>query len=405
MSKEKPVLVQINCADGGSTGGIMRGIAQEAEKAGFESHMICAPKMPGRLKRDDVFYLGNMVECGIQRKWNKYTGRYGHGFPFATRQLLKKLDELQPDIVQLHNLHHQFFDIPALFGWLKTHPVKVVWTLHDCWALTGHCAHFMLNRCDKWQRGCGECPDLTHYPAIKRDTTAKLLEQKKSLYGRWDKLHLVAPSEWTAKQIHLSFLHNTPAQVIYNGINLQAFQPIKSDFRVRHGLQASFIVLGVSAMWTKEKGIEVFEALAKRLPSPFKVVLVGGEHGQVEQLGDNVLWIPATQNKNELAQIYTCADVLLNPTCEEVLGLVNIEALACGTPVVMFPTGGAPECIDESCGICLEEATVEAAEKALLALQRGEIHFEKSACIERAQKFPKEKCFREYVELYQKLLA
>ena len=211
----------------------------------------------------------------MQRKLNKFTGRYGMGFPLASRQLLQELERFAPDIVQLHNLHHQFFDLSTLFGYLKKHRIPTVWTLHDCWAFTGHCAHYMMNGCERWRTGCGDCPDLQHYPAIYRDTTAQLYAQKAALYANMENLFLVAPSDWTKAQIAASFLRDRPVTVIKNGIDLQAFVPRRSDFRKRYGLEDAFLVLGVSAFWTQEKGLDVFAQLAKELPLPFRVVLVG----------------------------------------------------------------------------------------------------------------------------------
>ena len=397
-------LLQVNCSDSGSTGGIMRGIAARAQQHGYECRMLCAPPKPGENRGDDVIRLGNPVECALQRKLNKFTGRYGMGFPLASRQLLQELERFAPDIVQLHNLHHQFFDLSTLFGYLKKHRIPTVWTLHDCWAFTGHCAHYMMNGCERWRTGCGDCPDLQHYPAIYRDTTAQLYAQKAALYANMENLFLVAPSDWTKAQIAASFLRDRPVTVIKNGIDLQAFVPRRSDFRKRYGLEDAFLVLGVSAFWTQEKGLDVFAQLAKELPLPFRVVLVGEIDQKTKSLLPQVLFIPPTRDAVALAEIYSAADVFFNPTREEVLGLVNVEALACGTPVVTFPTGGSPECIDESCGICLATPTAQAAREAIQRMERGELLFKTEDCTQRGQHFDKRKCMAEYQYLYDSIL-
>lgn len=397
-------LLQINCSGSGSTGGIMRGIAAQVQQHGYECRMLCAPLKPGESRTEGVIHLGNPVECAVQRKLNKFSGRYGTGFPLASRQLVQELERFSPDIIQLHNLHHQFFDLSALFDYLKKNRIPTVWTLHDCWALTGHCAHYMMNGCERWRTGCGDCPDLQHYPAIYRDTTAQLFAQKTALYANMENLFLVAPSDWTKAQIESSFLRDRPVTVIKNGIDLQAFVPRQSEFRKHFGLEQAFIVLGVSAFWTREKGLDIFLQLAKELPLPFRVVLVGEIDQKTKSLLPQILFIPPTRNAVALAEIYSAADVFFNPTREEVLGLVNVEALACGTPIITFPTGGAPECIDESSGICLSTPTTQAAREVIHRMERGELSFKTENCIQRAHQFDKRKCMAEYQYLYDSIL-
>lgn len=397
-------LLQINCSDGGSTGGIMHSIAARVQQHGYECHMLCAPPRPGESRGDDVVCLGNPLECGVQRKLNKFTGNYGQGFPLATRQLIQELERFAPDIVQLHNLHHQFFDLKTLFCYLKKKQIPTVWTLHDCWPLTGHCAHYMMNGCERWKTGCGKCPDLQHYPAIHRDTTARLFAQKVAMYGDMKNLFLVAPSDWTKAQIERSFLQRHSVTVIKNGIDQTAFRPRQSDFRKRYGLENAFIILGVSAFWTKEKGIDVFVQLAKSLPPPCKVVLVGGAEADSANFPKEILHMPAIRDAVTLAEIYTAADVFFNPTREEVLGLVNVEALACGTPVVTFPTGGSPECIDDRCGISLTACTVAEAYDVLSCMAKGEVRFEGESCRHYSCRFDRENCFASYQVLYDAIL-
>lgn len=397
--KKKPVLVQINGASIGSTGKIMRSISTLAQDAGFASHMICAGDFKKANGPQELHPLSHVVEQKFQRKINKFTGMYGHGFPLATRQLIRLLDELRPDIVQLHNLHHQFFDVGTLFDYLKKKNIPTFWTIHDCWAWTGCCGHYTANGCDAWKTGCASCKFLTKYPVIYRDTAHTLFCEKQQWYGNMPNLTMIAPSEWILKEKEQSFLKDIPTVLIRNGIDLNLFRPRESDFRKKYGLEHQFIVLGVSFDWTREKGIDTFVELSKILPDSMKIVLVGGKKSQVKDLPPNILWIPRTESQEQLAEIYTAADVFVNPTLEEVLGLVNIEALACGTPVVTFQTGGSPECLDESCGTVVPKGDIQSMAREAAAWAAKDVS---AACHTRAQLYDKDKPFREYIKLYRK---
>ena len=254
----KKTLLQINCSSKGSTGTIMRALSETAEKNGMASYMICAKDSWDASLGDNFFGIGNPIEQGAQRKFNKFAGRYGKGFPLATRELLTYLDRIQPDIIHLHNLHHQFFDMETLFRYLKEHKVKIVWTLHDCWALTGHCAHYDAAGCEEWKTGCRKCEHLDAYPVIYRDTAGQLYSQKKAMLGDGLDLHIVTPSEWLARQVEQSYLSHYPVKVIHNGIDLNVFKPTMGTFREKYGLQGKKILLGVAFEWGPKKGLDVF---------------------------------------------------------------------------------------------------------------------------------------------------
>lgn len=401
-SPKKPVLVQINCSSTGSTGKIMRSISAVAQEAGFESHMICAGAYTKIIGPKELQPLSHIIEQKLQRKLNKFTGMYGCGFSQATKQLLNLLDEYNPDIVQLHNLHHHFFNIAALFEYLKKRQISTFWTMHDCWAWTGHCAHYMLQKCEGWKSGCKTCDYLHKYPVIYRDTAHILYQQKQKSYGNMANLTMIAPSEWLLKQKRQSFLCDIPDVLIPNGIDLNTFRPQKSGFREKHNIEDKFIVLGVSSEWTQGKGLDVFIRLAELLPDTSKIVLVGGRKSQVSRLPCNILWIPRTESQEQLAEIYSTADVFINPTREDNFPTVNLEALACGTPVITFPTGGSPESIDESCGIVLSQPDEMAILKAIKTIKKADSCFTKEKCIQRASLYDYRNCMDRYIECYRK---
>jgi glycosyltransferase involved in cell wall biosynthesis len=254
--------------------------------------------------------------------------------------------------------------------------------------------------CNRWLTGCGKCP-LRKESSWLFDKSAKNYERKKSALSNLD-LTIVTPSQWLADLVKQSFLKDYPVQVINNGIDLTVFKPSESDFRKRYGLEDKKILLGVAMGWGERKGLDVFIELHKRLPEEYKIVLVGTNDSDDKNLPDGIISIYRTQNQRELAEIYSAADVFVNPTREEVFGLVNTESLACGTPGVTFNSGGSPECYDETCGAVVECDDVDALEREILRICREKPYIS-DACIKKAKDFDKTERFKEYIELYERV--
>lgn len=271
----------------------------------------------------------------------------GLGSVHATERFLAWAEEWKPDLVWLHNLHGYYVNYELLFAWLKRHPaLEVRWTLHDCWAFTGHCCHFMAVGCEQWRTGCQHCPERKRYPrSLLLDRCADNYARKKAAFTGVKNMTLITPSRWLSEQVSKSFLREYPVEIQYNTINLDIFKPTESDFRQRHGLVGKKIILGVAFNWNMRKGFEDFLELSKLMDEPYHIVLVGLEPKQLKALPANILGLPRTGSARELAEIYTAADVFANPTREEVFGMVNLEAQACGTPVVTYNTGGSPESV------------------------------------------------------------
>lgn len=334
---------------------------------------------------------------------SRLTDHEGRFSAAATRKLVQQIRAWDPDVIHLHNLHGHYVHYEILFDYLKKAGKPVVWTLHDCWAFTGHCTHFEAVRCPKWQTGCHHCSQLGQYPQCHSGgDVVRNYRRKKNAFTGVRNLTLAAPSRWMAEQAKQSFLKEYPVQVIHNGIDLSVFRPTQGDFRRKYRCEDKFLLLGVAFGWGPRKGLDVFIQLAKRLDDRFQIVLAGTDETLDKQLPPNIISIHRTENQGQLAEIYTAADLFINPTREEVLGLVNIEALACGTPVVTFRTGGSPECVDESCGIVVPKDDLAALEQAILTVFRDR-PFSPDACRRKAAEFDKDDRFREYLELYDKL--
>lgn len=398
-------IAEINMTQAGSTGKIMLQVADCARKSGHEVLTFSVPSFSfGRPEKmpeiANHIYFGSYLSRGIHTVAGILTGCNGFFSVFATVKLIRSLKRFSPDVIHLHNLHQFCVNLPLLFRYIKKCGAKIVWTLHDCWSFTGHCAHFDYVGCDKWKTGCHGCPQYTAYPKSKLDNSRWMYRLKKKWFTGISDMTLVAPSSWLADLVKQSYLGDYQVKVIHNGIDLSIFKPTESDFRTRFGCEDKFILLGVAFPWGSRKGLDVMTELAARLDSSYQIVLVGTDEFLEKDLPDNIISIRATHSQKELAEIYSAADLYVNPTREEVLGLVNLEALACGTPVVTFASGGSPECVDESCGQVVSRDDLEGLIDKIKRI-RADLPYPAECCIAKASTFDKQLKFQEYVELFE----
>lgn len=388
-------LVQVNAFCGnGSTGRICVEVSRLLSAVQIENYIFYS-------SGQSDYPLGrkymSAVETKVQALKSRIYGNFGFNTQAATKKLINMLDEVQPDIVHLHNLHGHNCNLETLFSYLKHKKIKTFWTFHDCWAFTGYCPHYDMVGCNQWQTGCRKCPQRMKFSWFF-DKSQINYEKKKELFTGLD-LTIVTPSQWLADQVKQSFLHKCDIRVIHNGIDLSVFQPRESDFAARYGCQNKYIVLGVAFDWGVRKGLDVFIELSKKLDDRYQIVLVGTNPNVDKTLPDNIISIHRTQDQRELAEIYSAADVFVNPTREEVLGLTNIEALACGTPVITFDTGGSPECMDEFCGIVVEKNNVDEMTRRIIRICETR-PFSKESCVMKAKEFDAKEKFGAYLSLY-----
>ena len=400
-------IVQINGGAKGSTGKIMMGIADVARTQGHE--VMCASPITttNRDAGEDCGYyrIGTFNSRRVNVALARITGFNGCFAWFETYKLLKKIDEFKPDIIHLHNLHDSYINLPMLFSYIKKHNVPTVWTLHDCWAFTGQCPHFTMVKCDKWKAGCYGCPQYKEYPASLYDNTKKMWQLKKKWFSGVKNMTIVTPSEWLAGLARESYLKQYPIEVINNGIDLNVFKPTHSNFRKQYGIPGDkYIVLGVSFAWGYRKGLDCFVEMAEKLGEQYQIVLVGTDDEIDKNLPHNIISIHRTQNQKELAEIYSAADVFVMPTREENYPTVNMEAIACGTPVVTFDTGGSPEMLDDKTGIVVEANDIEATKKAIKDICEKKRCNDEEYIVAYSKNFDMKKRFAEYIELYANVL-
>ena len=391
-------IVQINATCGrGSTGKIAVDISKLLDKENIENYIFYVGSKSDH--KNSICYAGNNY-LKFQALKTRVYGNYGFNSKRATKKLVNQLKAIDPDIIHLHNIHGHNVNLPILFNYLKDLNKKVVWTFHDCWAFTGGCTHFDYISCYKWKERCLGCTQ--NNMSWFFDRTDYMYNEKKRLFNDLKNLIIITPSEWLAKLVKESFLANHSINVINNGIDLNVFKPTESNFREKYGLENKKIILGVAMGLGQRKGFNYFIELAGRIDNNSCIVLVGVSKKQIVSLPDNVIGIEKTANQNELAGVYTAADVFVNCTLEDNFPTVNLEALACGTPVITFNTGGSVECIDEDVGIIVKQGDVEGIIDAINQIENIKDCGEK--CIAKARRcYDKNKCFQEYIKLYNKL--
>lgn len=390
----KVVQINVTCGDG-STGNICVAVSRLLTERGHENAVLYA-------KGNHAYPFGYryMTPFEIKRQAlrSKLCGNYGFNSRKATKRLLEQLDRLEPDVLQLHNLHGHNCDLEALFGYIRQHRIKTYWTFHDCWALTGYCPHFDMVGCDRWKTGCGDCVQKRQYSWLF-DRSRTMLKRKRALFSDLD-MTIITPSVWLKELVQSSFLGTYPVRVIPNGIDLSTFKPTESDFRAAHGLEGKYVLLGVGYRWDERKGLDVFTELARRLDERFRIVLVGTDNAVDKRLPDGVLSLHRTRDREELAKLYTAADLFVNPTREDSYPTVNMEALACGTPVLTFATGGSPEILGEGCGTTVPKNDIDALEREIVRICEN-APYRQESCLARAKDFDMHRCFEEYVKLYE----
>lgn len=356
---------------------------------------------------EENIIIGHKLDTFIHVGLTRIFDRHGFGSLLATRSLLKKISNYHPDIIHLHNIHGYYLHIGMLFKYLKKNHIPVIWTLHDCWSFTGHCSHFDFIGCEKWKTGCYQCPEKNSYPkSMIIDNSKRNYREKRNLFTNLTNLRIITPSDWLAEKVKNSFLKDYPLTVIHNGIDQTVFKPTQSDFRSVHHLENKFLILAVAGTWSIRKGYRHFLELAKLIPNDMVIIMVGLNESQIGSLPDNIKGIVKTSNVTELAGLYSTSDVYVNFTLEDVLPTTNLEAQACGTPVITFKSGGSTECISENTGIAIEQGDINSAVELLNKLKNHEISFDESNLIRYISTFfnsPTQ--FGKYLSLYEEIYS
>lgn len=395
-------LLQLNCtANWGSTGKIAEQIGQCALSNGWDSYIAYGRMMnPSKSK---LIRVGSRLNPYEHYAENLLFDNEGLASRRATRKFLREVDRIKPDVVHLHNIHDHWLNYRLLFQYLAKNNIPMVWTQHDQWATTGHCMYNLCG-CERWKTECHDCPMSKWYSL---DRSRRNFRLKKELLAAIPSLTIVPVSDWLGDNIRQSHLKNRPIEVIHNGIDIRTFSPQPTDAHERYGIdKRKKIILGVAALWDARKGLNDFYALSKRLlKDEYAIVIVGRltEAAMPPEDGCQMVFVPRTQNMLELAQLYSSASVFVNPTYQDNYPTTNLEAIACGTPVITYATGGSPESVDESTGAVVTQDDIDGLMANIERLADGDYT---EACRRKAEaEFDNSKCFNPYISLYNKLLG
>jgi len=394
-------VLQINSVyQTGSTGRIVRLIHEAARRKGLESYIGYGR---GYWREEELFKIGSDIDFYIHAIGTRLLDRHGLFSKKATARFIEKIDRLRIDIFHLHNIHGYYLHYPTLFEYLKDK--RVIWTLHDCWAFTGHCAYYEEIGCNKWEIECLNCPQKRNYPAsFFIDNSQSNFYLKQKYFTSLKHLHIVVPSQWMKRQISKSFLKNFNVKIINNGIDLDIFRPLPNNFRDKYGLNDKFIILGVANVWEQRKGLHNFIKLAKKLRCDEIIVLIGLNENQITKLPSNILAIPHTNDTQTLVEIYSDTDIYLNLTLEDTFPTTNLESLACGTPVVTFDSGGSAETIDTKTGFVVAKNDMESVLDIIRKMKKTGKEPFRQACIQRAHTLYSQKNYELYIDLYKELI-
>lgn len=392
-------LLQIDlCLNTLSTGRITESIGKLAMEKGWECYIVHGARYVKRPSKMYSIQTDNVWQEYLHYAESLFFDRQGLASRITTRKVIEQIRVIAPDIIQLHCIHGSYLNYKLLFEYLNSTNIPVVWTFHDCWAFTGHCAHFVTANCKKWkEEGCHDCPLKGEYPKSFVDRSERNYRIKKELFSANKNLHIVAVSEWLANFTRESFLGDKDLRVINNGIDINLFKP-----DAEKSLDV-FNIIGVASAWNADKGLFDFFKLRETLPKDYQITLVGLTESQIKRLPVGIKGLSKTDSIEQLAEFYSMANVLVNPTYADSFPTVNMEALACGTPVITYNTGGSPEIIDTKTGFVVEQGDVAGLTSAILTMKKKPLS--SADCRKRAVRlYNKDERFVEYIKLYESLI-
>lgn len=400
-----PKLLLINVAlNWGSTGKIVEGIGTLAQTGGWEVFVAHGARYKN-LSTTTSIQVSSKVGEWIHYVNSSLFDAQGLGSRCETKQFLKQVEEIKPDIVHIHNIHGCYINYPLLFTYLKEHNIPVVWTLHDCWAMTGHCVHFMRSNCMKWQAMCHHCPQKKTFPSSYLfDRSERNYKLKRDLFTSMPVMHITTVSSWLKGVAEVSYLKKYPVSVVPNGIKTDVFNYEPSDILERFGLQGKKLLLAVAIGLDERKGLYDYIKLANKLPDQYQLMLVGLTEEESKTLPENIIAEKRTNSTRELAAYYSAADALLSLSYEETFGLTIIEAMACGTPAIVYDNTAQPELVTLETGMIVPTGDIEALVKAIEEVCSKPKESYSIACRNHSLEYDEKLSYQKYLDIYSVII-
>lgn len=400
-------LLQFNViANCGSTGRLAEDIGDVAIDSGWKSYIAYGREM--RPSNSELIKIGGKIDILSHLLKTRILDRHGFGSYNATKDLLIQIERIKPDIIQFHNVHGYYLNLPLVLKYIIDNDIPLVWSLHDCWSMTGHCSHFALIGCEKWKTGCFQCPLKRNYPqSLLFDSSKRNYLEKKRLIEAIPRLSIISGSEWLANIARQSYFKNRDIHVIPNGIDTNIYRPRENgkELRAKHGLEGKFVIMAAGTSWLPYKGLEDYGLLRKVLPNQFAIILVGLSKNDFAKLPTGVIGIPRTKSPDELAEYYSMADCVMSLSRLESFGLTPVEGFACGTPAIVYDNVALSELITEDTGFKVPVGDIELLkEKCFEVYRLGKAHYSEKCRQIALEKYDRNKCFRQYIDLYESLL-
>ena len=399
-------VLQINATyANGSTGTIVQDLQQCCEETGIECHVAYAISRIPQHEIKNGYKIGNIVSNKLHALLCRINGKQAYFSFLPTLKLLKYIDKIQPDVIHLHNLHSNYINLNMLLRYIAKHNIATVITMHDCWFFTGGCFHYTDMNCFKWQEQCGNCPKKKQdTPAYLYDKSHEILMDRYKYLNAIKNLTVVGVSDWITKEGKKSVFKNIHCMSIHNGIDTMVFKPTPSNIRKQYGLEDKFVLLGPVTKWLSTINKDVLKTFVAGFDSDMVLLLFGYDKRSIE-LPNNVKVIGYTSSKEELAKLYSMADVFVNCTREDSLPTINMEAQACGTPVISFANTGVTETVNKQYGECVKTGDVIALLTGIRKIKNDKQHNYSEGLVKWIlSEYKKEVNYKKYIELYKGIL-
>lgn len=402
-----PNLVQINSvANWGSTGRLTEDLGDVAIAAGWNSYVAYGRQC--KQSSSKLIRIGGDISVLSHVLLTRMFDRHGFGSYCATKAFIRELEIIKPDVLQFHNLHGYYLNLPLILRYATKNNIPIVWSLHDCWSMTGHCSHFVKIGCDKWKNECYHCPLIKSYPnSWLIDSSRRNFREKKRLIEQIPRLTVISGSEWLASIASQSYFKNREIQFIPDGIDTEIFQPRANGYELRkkHGLEDKFVILASGTVWGEDKGISDYGKLRKLLSDKYAIVLIGMSDEDLATVPDGVIGLPRTKSPEELSEYYSMADCVMSLSKMESFGLTPVEGFACGTPAIVYDTTALPELISPETGFVAKFLDIEdVKEKVELLSERGKSAYSSQCRSIAVEKYDKKKCYAQYLKVYEHLI-